>query len=137
MAGTIKFEKINGGNPYRTAFYTEDATNVAVDANVSNVGNTTTYSSMHTADTAPDDTAVITVRSYEIYVDTTTDDTEDTVTRLARILPENTTDTTDYDIAVVESGTIVGSTLGTNTLTIENITGGTVDIRVVFVCDVE
>jgi len=136
MAGTIQFEKSNGGNAYRTAFYTKD---INLDNNSSaNFATGTTFAPMYEGESAPSGTPK--VRSYEVYVDETVSSTGDDgtanvskiVNRLARIAPTGDT-SGNYDVQVVETN-IIGENINSGTLTITNTTGVNADFRVVFVC---
>jgi len=145
--GTVQFEKINGGLPYRTAFYTKDEQNVGVDGAVDMTTATISFAPMYSSEQDP--TGTITVRSYEIYIDETIGATGDDnaantakiVTRLAKVAPEGTTDYTNYDVQVITTGTetpwtISSGAISEGTLTIVNKVGVPVDIRVVYVCEV-
>lgn len=154
MTGTVQFEKINGGVPYKTAFYTKDEQGMLPDAAVNMAAGTLVHAPMYTTEVGP--TGIITVRSYEVYVDETVDastgddgaaNVTKVVTRLAKVASDNITDYTDYDCVVTPTydtegvaWTIDATTKvlagGTLTVVNKNTNEATADFRVVYVCEV-
>lgn len=154
---TIQFEKYNSGNAFRTGFYTVDVPGLVDDG-----GTTTSTVSGLTAVFAPtsveDDTPTtedLTVRSFEIYIDTTPgtglgDDGEAGVAgeaiiaqRLAKVVDDpdydRITNADGYDVfisGVSDLAANIDLVDGPFELTVENISGSTSDIRVVFVVDI-
>ena len=139
---TIQFEKYNGGVPFRTSFYTADSTGMLDDGTATITGAGSVFQPTSATDSEPGVGFTLSVRSYELYIDTTVseDDGDANVAGTVQRIAKVTTDPTDlvgYDVLVTAASPVGNVTaLSAFSVSLQNISGSTADIRTVFVCDV-
>ena len=129
--GTVKFEKYVGWSGRPTVFYSGDATAIASGSSPTISG--FTFKPLTELAVDPGDAVI---RAYEVYIDDSSDTSSDIVTRLARIsldpLEPNWVADGDAEVCITNLNAI-GVLASVSSLTVKNLTGNPVDVRVILV----